>query len=104
MDLEKISIQPYNQMIDLEDIQIDTSEFYKIIEITKLALSKIGIEPDGLKIYYQRNSDASSMLAIQVTRGVDNDIENYMFNCCKAWKHDLNVTCDVYLHAEAKSA
>lgn len=103
MNLYKFGIGNNNELIDIENITIDTQEFYKIIEIVKSNLKKIGINPDGKNISYHRNYDATSILAIQVTPGFDNDINNYMINGCKAWKQDINVTCDVYMHSESKS-
>ena len=92
------------ELVKLDDINFDTGEFYKIMEVFKIALRKNSINPEGMQMIYQRKEDATSILAVQVTNGLDNDISNYMINGCQAWKHDNDVSCDVYLHAEAKSA
>ena len=92
------------ELVKLDDINFDTGEFYKIMEVFKIALRKNSINPEGMQMIYQRKEDATSILAVQVTNGLDNDISNYMINGCQAWKRDNDVSCDVYLHAEAKSA
>lgn len=102
MDLDNFNIINSNELIEVDNINI--KEFYKIIEIVKVSLIKIGVNPEGMKIYYQRNFDATSILAIQVTNGLDNDISNYMFNGCRTWRHGSNVRCDVHMHSESKSA
>lgn len=104
MDLDKFNISNCNGLIVLESININAQEFYKIIEIVKFSLRNLGITPEGLKLYYQRNFDATSILAIQVTHGDHNNMNNYMINGCKSWRHECNVNCDVYMHSEAKSA
>lgn len=55
-----------------------------------------------MQIYYQRNNDATSILAIQVVKGDNKDITNYMINGSKAWKQKETVYCDVYMHANKK--
>lgn len=92
------------ELVKLDDINFDTGEFYKIMEVFKIALRKNSINPGGMQMIYQRKEDATSILAVQVTNGLDNDMSNYMINGCQAWKRGNDVNCDVYLHAEAKSA
>lgn len=104
MNLDKFNINNCNELISIENINIDTQEFYKIIKIVKLSLRKIGVNPNGLQLYYQRNLDATSILAIQVTHGDNCDIKNYMLNGCKSWKQDSSINCDIYIHSDAKSA
>ena len=102
MELNKIDMNSINETKDLENI--DINEFDRIKEVLKEALKRTGINPESMKMFYQRNEDATSVLALQVTSGLDSDVANYMINGCKAWNHGTSVNCDVYLHAEAKSA
>lgn len=102
MELDRINMNNINGVMDLENIDIE--EFNKIREVFKFNLDKLGINVEDMKMFYQRNEDATSVLAVQVTKGLDNDVSNYMINGCKAWNHGSSVNCDVYLHAEAKSA
>lgn len=104
MNLDKFNISNCNVLIDLENIDINVQEFYKISEIVKLYLINIGVNLKELQLYYQRNLDATSVLAIQVTHGEYNDMNNYMIVGCKTWRHGSNVNCDVEMHSEAKSA
>ena len=104
MNLDNFDISNCKELIKAENIDFDTHAFYKITEIVKTTLIRLGINPEGMKIYYERNCDTTSILAIKVTKGSDNNINNYMFNGCKAWRHGSNVNCDVSMHAEAKSA
>lgn len=101
MNLDKFSISNCIELIDLTNI--NNEEFYKIIEIVASTFERININPKDKKIYYQRNSDATSILAIQVMDGSDSDINNYLFNGCEACIYGSNVNCDVYIHSKAKS-
>ena len=104
MNFKKIDVSNCKELTDLSSVDINIQEFYRIIEIIKLALKSIGVNLEGMQVYYQRNVDTTSILAIKVSQGKDSDIDNYMFNGCKAWKHGSNVSCDVYMQSEAKSA
>ena len=55
-------------------------------------------------VYYQRQNDKNSILAIKVTQGDNNDKRNYMFTGCNPSYYDNEVLCDIYMHADAKSA
>lgn len=54
-------------------------------------------------IYYERKSNKTSMLAIKITEGNNQDKENYVFFGCSAFPRTNDVDCDVYIHADAKS-
>ena len=65
-------------------------------------MRKLGINLNYKSIYYQRNTDKTSILAIKLSNGDDFDSTLYMFNGCDAMYFDGTNTCDVYLHANKK--
>lgn len=101
MNIDEININN-NQLISLE--YINKLEFYKIIETIQNSLTKIGIDTEGMKVYYQREIDATSILAIQVSKGSYKDINNYMITGCKTHYHGIDAECDIYMHSKSKSA
>jgi len=104
MDINKIEITETTALTDIKNININTKAFDKIIEIIKIAFNKTSIDTDEMQIYYQRNSDATSILAIQVEKGDNKDMTNYMINGSKAWSNGETVYCDVYMHSNKKSS
>lgn len=92
----------YLSLEDISDINIDN--FIKIKEIILKAFKIAKINPDNKNIYYQRQSNGSSILAIKVENGLDDDLSNYMINGSVVNYYRDRLSCDVYLHADSKSA
>ena len=101
MELSEFKIE---QSVEIALVENINSELFDDItsKITKV-MESLGINLEGKSIYYQRNADKTSILAIKVTDGKDEDYENYMFNGCDANYYRPGMSCDVYLHANAKS-
>ena len=76
----------------------------KIITKIQNAFNILNIDNHNMYIHYQRQSDKNSILAIKVTPGDNNDKSNYMFTGCNPSYYNNQVLCDVYMHADAKSA
>lgn len=100
----RFNISNTYETIEIKDLNINQNEFLKLIKVIKLVMPKIGIDPSNMQILYQRNQDATSMLAIKVTEGLDDDINNYMINGCKTWYQNDTTYCDIYMHADKRSA
>lgn len=84
----------------------DHKYFEKILFEIEDVFKKIGININTKYLYYERKKNGTSILAIQLLNGNKNDKSNYVIFGCKA---SLNikiasiVSCDVYIHADAKS-
>lgn len=84
----------------------DYKYFEKILFEIEDVFKKIGININTKYLYYERKKNGTSILAIQLLNGNKNDKSNYVIFGCKA---SLNVkiasivSCDVCLHADAKS-
>lgn len=84
----------------------DHKYFEKILLEIEDVFKKIGININTKYLYYERKKNGTSILAIQLLNGNKNDKSNYVIFGCKA---SLNVkiasivSCDVYIHADAKS-
>lgn len=78
--------------------------FKELIDIVNECYRKIGINPSDMNMEYQRFPNANSVLAIKMTPGSNYDKENYMFIGSAANKYGEQISCDVFMHADAKSA
>lgn len=74
----------------------------EIVDIVTITLKKLNVSLNGKSLYYQRNSNRISLLAIKLTNGDDQDVSNYMFNGADARSFEHFKQCDVFLHADAK--
>lgn len=81
-----------------------TEIFKKIINQIKNTYSILNIDTNDMYIYYQRLPDKTSILALKVNSGDSDDKSNYMFTGCNPSYYDNKVFCEVYMHADAKSA
>ena len=104
MDLKDLNFNESESLATLSNTDFDTTPFYRIIEVIKIGLKKININPKDLYVYYQRQFDGTSILAIQLIRGDCLDTKNFMFNGCQVFYYGDVLNCDVYLHANAKCA
>lgn len=103
MDIRKFNIEECTELDSIIDSFFDVNEFYKIRDIIYNSLLSMDINPNNLIMYYQRYANATSILAIKLLPGNNDDISNYMFNGCQTfYDSSRKVTCDVFLHAEAK--
>lgn len=100
MEFENESLE----LAEIVEFNINEKNFKEMVEIVNDAFQRLSINPNGMSIYYQRNSNGTSILAIKVTQGDDSDTDNYMINGCNVNYYSNDLTCDVYLHANAKSA
>lgn len=93
-----------DELAELDGLNIDIEEFNKILNLIRNTFIKNKFALDDMGIYYERKQNGTSILAIKVTSGDDNDMKNYMINGSSAYVSGDKVFCDVYLHANAKSA
>lgn len=103
MQLDKFNTTNNLELEELSKFNINTKYFEKITEIIRLTFQKLKINTEGMSIYYKRYPNSTSVLAIKVSQGDDNDIQNYMFNGCDVDYYKNDLFCNVYLHAKAKS-
>lgn len=101
MELSEFRVEEATSLMLVDSIDKDI--FNGITEKIISCMSQLGIDLEDKSIYYQRYSNKTSILAIKVSKGEDTDIANFMFNGCDANYFGQCSTCDVYLHAEAKS-
>jgi len=104
MNLDEFNRNNNTELTFPENIVIASESFKNIINIIKETLQSLGVDTEGLQIYYERHLDATSILAIQLHNGDYDDKANYMLNGCKAWISENRIDCDVFLHADAKIA
>lgn len=102
MELNNFNVENSTELSVINEINIDESVFIEIIDIISNAMSRFGIKLEGKSIYYQRSANKTSILAIKLCNGDDNDTNNYMFNGCDATYFNGHNSCDVYLHANKK--
>ena len=102
MVLSNFNVEDSTSLSVIDNIDIDSEIFESIIDkITKCMIS-LNIKLDNKSVYYQRNANRTSILAIKLSNGSDNDIANFMFNGCDANYFKDSLSCDVYLHADKK--
>lgn len=102
MEIEQLDIINHKKLPELIPLEINIENFNHIVDITRIALNRLKINTDDLSVIYQRHEDKTSILAIKLCSGDDNDLENYMFNGCDVEYFKDSVSCDVYLHANSK--
>ena len=102
MNINELKINESTSLNNINNINIDTKAFDTIKEHIKMAFNINSIDLEKMQIYYQRNNDATSILVIQVEKGDNQDMTNYMINGSKAWQQGETVYCDVYMHADKK--
>ena len=100
MDIQNLNINN-NQLFSEIYFDINKDNFNQLVEVIKIAFKKIGIKIDEMLISYQRYANKSSILAIKLLQGSDNDIDNYIFFGCNV---DNSNRCDIFMHSEAKFA
>lgn len=105
MELNEININDCRELSEINDMNIDEKIFEDLITLVKNTFKRLSINTNDMYMYYQRFANQTSVLALKVTSGSNDDIENYMINGCDArWNRSNDISCDVYLHAKAKSA
>lgn len=78
------------------------SEIKKFKEKIINTFKQINLSTNEMSIYYERQSNGSSILAIKLSQGDDYDEKNYMLNGCLTEYYDNEVLCDIGFHANAK--
>lgn len=102
MDSEEINYLSVLNTDNLDTIDINKECIDEIIQTITYTLNKLNINLEGKSVYYQRNSNKISILAIKLADGDDQDVSNYMFNGGDARSFEHFNSCDVFLHADAK--
>lgn len=104
--MEKENINQVENALTLNEfsIEIDINHFINIRNLVYQTFKKAKINPENKHIYYQRNENGTSILAIQVTDGEYTDLSNFMINGSTVNYYKDDISCDVYLHADAKSS
>ena len=102
MEFSNFNVEGSTSLSVIDTIDIDSEIFEDIIDKITRCMMKLNIKLDNKSIYYQRNANKTSVLAIKVGNGSDNDIANFMFTGCDANYFKDSLSCDVYLHADKK--
>ena len=103
MELSNFKVEESKELAFLDTLDINEEIFFNIVKKLVACMRKLGINLNNKSIYYQRNTDKTSILAVKVSQGEDSDVANFMFNGCDAREYARYMSCDVYLHADAKS-
>lgn len=102
MELSNFKVENSVELSVINSVDLDESIFRDIIEKIINCMKMLGIKTDDKSVYYQRNANKTSILAIKVGNGEDGDVANFMFNGCDATDYARYMSCDVYLHADKK--
>ena len=102
MELSNFKVENSVELSVINSVDLDESIFRDIIEKIINCMKMLGIRTDDKSVYYQRNANKTSILAIKVGNGEDGDVANFMFNGCDATDYARYMSCDVYLHADKK--
>lgn len=102
MELSNFKVENSVELSVINSVDLDESIFRDIIEKISNCMKMLGIKTDDKSVYYQRNANKTSILAIKVGNGEDGDVANFMFNGCDATDYARYMSCDVYLHADKK--
>ena len=102
MEFSNFNVEGSTSLSVIDTIDIDSEIFEDIIDKITRCMMKLNIKLDNKSIYYQRNANKTSILAIKVGNGEDGDVANFMFNGCDATDYARYMSCDVYLHADKK--
>ncbi len=100
MDLSKFKVEESTDIALVN--QVDEVIFSNILDKIRICMMELGISLEGKSVYYQRNADRTSILAIKLCNGSDSDTTNFMFNGCDAREFYKYASCDVFLHADGK--
>lgn len=98
--MEKFEMSP---SLNIENLNINRELFNDLRDLLLVVFNILKININDKIIYYERASDGKSILAIKVLDGDESSKDNYMFVGCNAKYSKDSVTCDVYMHAEAKA-
>lgn len=92
------------ELIKVNNINsISSKEFELIKEKIINTFNILNYNTDNMSFYYERHSNGSSILAIKLSNGDDQDMDNYMVNGCLVEYRDNNKpSCDIGFHANAK--
>ncbi len=102
MELSKFKVEESTELSVLQTIDIDENIFLDIMDKVISCMTRLGIKLDDKSVYYQRYANKTSILAIKLGKGEENDTNNFMFNGCDATYFNGDRSCDVYLHANKK--
>lgn len=101
--MEVIKFNINNQTISELDIaKINSKEFQTLKEKIIHTFNLLNYPKEDMSIYYERHSNCSSILAIKLSKGNDEDTTNYMINICKSEVRSKEIICDIGYHANAK--
>ena len=106
----ELNINDKNIIVNMEELKYVSSIFGDLMrKVENLFLFlQFGVKDSYL--YYKRNSNAKSVLAIQVSNGNFRDQENYMINFSKCLRNnnviisEEDMHCNVGFQAEVKSS
>lgn len=102
MELIKFNNSNNIDISELNTLNINLETFETIKNKIIETFNKIGLSTDDKSIYYERHRDGSSILAIKLSKGEDNDMTNYMINGCLVEYYNNEVSCDIGFHADKK--
>lgn len=102
MELNNFNVEESRELSVIDTLGIDSEIFKSIVDKISYCLKKLNVNLEGKSVYYQRNMNKTSILAIKVSNGDDCDVTNFMFNGCDANEYARYMSCDVYLHADKK--
>ena len=102
--MERFNVSESVEITQFKSLGLDENNFKEIIELMTNVFNKIGIDLECKSIFYQRFHDGKSMLVIKVLDGEDEDKNNYMFVGCDTKYYGNDISCNVYMRAEAKAS
>ena len=102
MELDNFKVEESTELAVLNEIDIDENIFLSIVDKITACMESLRIPLEGKSVYYQRYANKTSVLAIKLGKGEDNDVANFMFNGCDASEFAKYLSCDVFLHADKK--
>lgn len=102
MELSNFKVEESRELSVDDTLDIDNEIFKSIVDKISYCLKKLDVSLEDKSVYYQRNANKTSILAIKVCNGDDSDTTNFMFNGCDATDYAKYMSCDVYLHADKK--
>lgn len=103
MDLENVKVGCTKSLSEISPV-VSTESFEELKNIILAYYEYRGISSENMCIEYQRFSNANSVLAIKLIEGENSDKENYMFIGTTTSYRNKKPYCDVFMHADAKSA
>lgn len=103
MDLNRFKFNLNDSYSDINDLNINNKPFEQITEIIKDTFTTLKYGKDNMNVYYQRYKNASSIIAIKVLDGSDNDLTLYMFAGCNIEYYNNKICSTISFHSDKRA-